>query len=140
MSKVTKKNKVQNTEENTEAKKYRRQNIYFNSSNDDLYQHFQKQNDKTSYIMGLIRQDLDKKEQSEQDLSNLKDDVQDLKKMMNQVLTKLDGVSVVETDTQKTEVQLPQEEVSIPKKEEDKIENPGIQVNAGLAGALLDID
>ena len=42
MGKATKKNK----DGATDTKKYRRQNIYFNSSNDDLYEHFQKQNDK----------------------------------------------------------------------------------------------
>lgn len=140
MSKNPKQNEIKGKEEISEAKKYRRQNIYFNSSNDDLYEHFQKQSDKTSYVMGLIRQDMDKEVKSEQDLSDLKDDIQDLKNMMNQVLNKLDGVPVIEVPTSTTEVPSEQNEETPTPKKEEKIDNPGLQINEGFAGALLGIE
>lgn len=139
MGKTTKKNK----DEATDTKKYRRQNIYFNSSNDDLYEHFQKQNDKTSYIMKLIRKDLEESESSEQNLIDLKSDIQDLKLMMIDVLNKLDNVSIVETET-KAETYEPQlSEVKQPSAEEEvkkEIENPGLSVNSEYSGLLLDVD
>ena len=131
MSKDTK-NQKEAREEQSETKKYRRQNIYFNSSNDDLYDHFSKQTDKTSYIMKLIRRDLEQSESSEQNLNDLKSDVQDLKSMMQDVLNKLDNVSVVERNG--TTIATKETETI----DEVEYENPGLKINSEFGGLLLD--
>lgn len=131
MSKDTK-NQKEAREEQSETKKYRRQNIYFNSSNDDLYDHFSKQTDKTSYIMKLIRKDLEQSESSEQNLNDLKSDVQDLKSMMQDVLNKLDNVSVVERNG--TTIATKETETI----DEVEYENPGLKINSEFGGLLLD--
>lgn len=131
MSKDTK-NQKEAREEQSETKKYRRQNIYFNSSNDDLYEHFSKQTDKTSYIMKLIRKDLEQSESSEQNLNDLKSDVQDLKSMMQDVLNKLDNVSVVERNG--TTIATKETETI----DEVEYENPGLKINSEFGGLLLD--
>ena len=131
MSKDTK-NQKEAREEQSETKKYRRQNIYFNSSNDDLYDHFSKQTDKTSYIMKLIRKDLEQSESSEQNLNDLKSDVQDLKSMMQDVLNKLDNVSVVERNG--TTIATKETETI----DEVEYEKPGLKINSEFGGLLLD--
>lgn len=134
MSKDTKKQN-QTSDEQTESKKYRRLNIYFNSSNDDLYDHIQKQSDKTSYVMKLIREDLEESKASQQNLNDLISDVQELKSMMQHVLDKMDRVSIEEIKPS----DLINEATSNPNPESEQESEPApLKINSAFAGALLD--
>ena len=65
-------------------------------------------------------------------MNDLKSDVQDLKSMMQDVLNKLDNVSVVERNG--TTIATKETETI----DEVEYENPGLKINSEFGGLLLD--
>ena len=90
------------------------------------------QNKQIKHLILSIIKDLEQSESSEQNLNDLKSDVQDLKSMMQDVLNKLDNVSVVERNG--TTIATKETETI----DEVEYENPGLKINSEFGGLLLD--